>query len=111
MRLEFDQLEENGDKIATMSASERERLAGEASDAGITLSYAIGLTAEHDGSSLEEGERREGLRFMTSMIKAVGVNRPGLRGDPIQWEDRSWALEAGFRPRYGSGRFGCCSTR
>ena len=27
------------------------------------------------------------------------VNRPGLRGDLILWEDRSWAMEAGFPQR------------
>jgi len=70
--LGFDQLEVNGGTIATMAAGERARLAGLARDAGLTLSYGIGLPARYDVSSLDESVRASGLRFMRQMIGAVG---------------------------------------
>ena len=70
--LGFDQLEVNGGTIAAMAPAERARLAGAAREAGLKLSYGIGLPAEYDVSSLEEAVRANGLRFMKQMIGAVG---------------------------------------
>ncbi|HET6438555.1 MAG TPA: sugar phosphate isomerase/epimerase family protein [Anaeromyxobacter sp.] len=70
--LGFDQLEVNGGTIASMPVDQRTRLAGAARDAGLSLSYGIGLPARYDVSSLDEAVRAEGLRFMRQMIGAVG---------------------------------------
>jgi D-psicose/D-tagatose/L-ribulose 3-epimerase len=71
-QLGFDQLEVNGGSIARMSAAERATLASRAKDLGVKLSYGIGLPADHDVSSLDEGVRKAGLAFMRRMIDAVG---------------------------------------
>ncbi len=68
-RLGFDQLEVNGGTIVKMSAAERDRLAGAARDAGLALSFGIGLTAQNDPSSLDEGVRKSGMTFMRQMIE------------------------------------------
>ncbi len=70
--LGFDQLEVNGGTIARMSAGERAALASAARDQGVRLSYGIGLPADLDLSSLDEGVRGNGLGFMRRMIDAVG---------------------------------------
>jgi D-psicose/D-tagatose/L-ribulose 3-epimerase len=70
--LGFDQLEVNGGTIATMAPDQRSRLAGAARDAGLVLSYGIGLPAQYDVSSLDDSVRAKGLRFMRQMIEAVG---------------------------------------
>lgn len=82
-RLGFDQLEINGGTFATMSPDERRRLVQEAEKEGIVLSYGIGLTAEHDVSSLDESIRRNGVRFMRSMIEAVGEAGGGMIGGTV----------------------------
>lgn len=70
--LGYDQLEINGGTIAMMTEEERKRLSDEAKIQGITLSYGIGLTADHDVSSKDETIRKAGLDFMIRMIRAVG---------------------------------------
>ncbi len=70
--LGFDQLEVNGGTVAAMAPKERAALAGAARDAGIRLSYGIGLPARYDVSSLDESVRAAGLEFMRQMIGAVG---------------------------------------
>jgi D-psicose/D-tagatose/L-ribulose 3-epimerase len=70
--LGFDQLEVNGGTVARMTAPERGRLAATARDEGVTLSYGIGLPADHDVSSLDESVRSAGVALMRRMIEAVG---------------------------------------
>lgn len=69
--LGYDQLEINGGAIVNMSSTERKFLSDEAKRQNITLSYGIGLTADHDVSSLDQGIRRNGINFMKEMIKKV----------------------------------------
>lgn len=88
-RLGFDQLEINGGTFAIMSTSERERLVQEAQHRGIALSYGIGLTADHDVSSLDESVRRAGLSFMRTMIENVGRAGGGMIGGTIH---SSWPM-------------------
>ena len=71
-RLGFDQLEVNAGTIARMAPAERDHLAGLARDEGVRLSYGIGLTADHDPSSLDEPVRAAGVKFMGDLINAVG---------------------------------------
>jgi len=71
-QLGFDQLEVNGGTVARMSPAERTALGSAARDQGVKLSYGIGLPADYDLSSLDEGVRRNGLGLMRKMIDAVG---------------------------------------
>src|SRR3989441_735177 len=70
--LGFDQLEVNGGTVSDMKPADRATLAGAARDAALRLSYGIGLPAQYDVSSLDEGVRANGLRYMRRMIDAVG---------------------------------------
>ncbi|MCH3917613.1 MAG: sugar phosphate isomerase/epimerase [Spirochaetia bacterium] len=72
-KLGYDQLEINGGTVVLLSAGQRERLTKEAIDQGIILSFGIGLTAEHDVSSLDEDVRRNGIAFMKDMIHVVAA--------------------------------------
>jgi len=81
--LGFDQLEINGGTFALMSSYERKRLEDEAKRYGIAVSYGIGLTADHDVSSMDEGVRRNGIRFMRDMIEAVGASGGGMIGGTV----------------------------
>jgi D-psicose/D-tagatose/L-ribulose 3-epimerase len=81
--LGFDQLEINGGTFALMSPHERKRLEDEAKRRGIAISYGIGLTADHDVSSLDEEVRRNGIRFMRDMIEAVGASGGGMIGGTV----------------------------
>src|SRR5439155_25171482 len=68
----FDQLEVNAGTVTDMKPADRATLAGAAHDAGLRLSYGIGLPAQYDVSSLDEAVRANGLRYMRRMIDAVG---------------------------------------
>jgi len=81
--LGFDQLEINGGTFAVMSPPARKRLGDEAKRCNITISYGIGLTADHDVSSLDEEVRRNGIQFMRSMIEAVGKSGGGMIGGTV----------------------------
>jgi len=81
--LEFDQLEINGGALVHLSTPQRQKLKEVAEDENILLSYGIGLTADHDVSSLDEGIRREGVGFMKKMIGAVGSMGGGMIGGTV----------------------------
>jgi D-psicose/D-tagatose/L-ribulose 3-epimerase len=81
--LGFEQLELNGGTIAGLGEHQRRAIAEEARTRGIALSYGIGLPAAKDPSSLDEGVRREGLRFMKSMIDAVSSMGGGMIGGTL----------------------------
>ena len=69
--LGYNQLEINGGAILNMNSAQRKYLSEEAKKQNITLSYGIGLTANHDVSSLDEGIRQNGISFMKDMIRKV----------------------------------------
>ena len=54
----FDILEVNAGTIANMTHSERQSLKSHAADRGITLSYCIGLTKDHDPASEDIATRQ-----------------------------------------------------
>ena len=81
--LGFDQLEVNGGTVASMKESEKLRLVDEAKEHDICLSYGIGLTREHDVSSLDEATRKKGLEFMRTMIQSIGNMGGGMLGGTI----------------------------
>jgi D-psicose/D-tagatose/L-ribulose 3-epimerase len=70
--LGFDILEVNGGTIARMSSEERRTLKARAAEKHLELSYCIGLTADHDVSSEDETTRRNGVRFLETMSRAIG---------------------------------------
>ena len=81
--LGFDQLEVNAGTLATMSADQRRRLRDEAAEQAILLSYGVGLTPDHDVSSLDEQVRRNGVQFMREIIGAIGEMGGGMVGGTI----------------------------
>lgn len=70
--LGFDVLEVNGGILAEMSPAERKVLKDHADARGISLSYCYGLPAKYDVASPDASVRREGLRFLEKMTRAVG---------------------------------------
>jgi len=99
-QLGFDQLEINGGTFATMKPAERRRLVEEAKKQGIVLSYGIGLTPDHDVSSLDESIRKSGIKFMRGMIEAVGEAGGGMIGGTVHsaWPSTLPAGAADKRP-------------
>lgn len=77
-RLGFDMLELNGGTLARMESGKRKEIARAAEGEGIGLSYGIGLPADRDVSSLDEGIRTDGVAFMKTMIRAVEEMGGGL---------------------------------
>jgi len=82
-RLGFDQLEVNGGTLVGMTPDSRRRLRDEALQQDIALSYGIGLTPDHDVSSLDEATRKSGLAFMRGMIEAVAEMGGGMIGGTV----------------------------
>ncbi|WP_332446693.1 D-psicose 3-epimerase, partial [Sphaerochaeta sp.] len=71
-RLGYDILEVHSGILAEWTEAKRQDLAKAAKDEGIQLSYGLGCSAEYDVSSPNEKVRQNGLRYMTSLIQAVG---------------------------------------
>jgi D-psicose/D-tagatose/L-ribulose 3-epimerase len=67
----FDVLEVRAQKIARMSASERDTLKGAAADAGLGLTYSIGLTADMDMLSEDAATRKNGINFLQDLCRAM----------------------------------------
>ncbi len=70
-RLGFDILEVNAGTVARLSDRGRDRLRMAAERAAIELTYCIGLTAEHDLASPSRAVRRQGVRFLQSIARAI----------------------------------------
>jgi len=82
-KLGFEQLELNGGTIAIMGADQRKRLRDAAAAKGLALSYGIGLTKDHDTSSLDESVRLAGVAFMKRMIAGVAEMGGGMIGGTV----------------------------
>jgi D-psicose/D-tagatose/L-ribulose 3-epimerase len=78
--LGFDILEVNASTIANMSRTERKALKAHADACNITLSYCIGLTAEHDVASENEAIRKNGLEYLEKVIVGIGEMGGGPLG-------------------------------
>lgn len=63
-KLGFDILEVNAGTVTNMSNDERDRLKNAAQDAGIDLSFCIGLTAPYDLASEDQATRERGIGFL-----------------------------------------------
>ena len=82
-KLGFEQLELNGGTVAIMDRDLRKRLKEAAAERGLALSYGIGLTKDHDPSSLDEAVRKEGVAFMKKMIAGVADMGGGMIGGTV----------------------------
>jgi D-psicose/D-tagatose/L-ribulose 3-epimerase len=67
----FDMLEVNAPKITRMSSSERDALKGAAADAGLGLTYSIGMTADMDLVSEDAATRKKGVAFLREVALAM----------------------------------------
>ena len=67
----FDILEINAPKVTRMTDTERETLKGAASDAGLGLTYSIGLTADMDVASEDAATRKKGVAFLQDVSRAM----------------------------------------
>jgi D-psicose/D-tagatose/L-ribulose 3-epimerase len=67
----FDVLEVNAPKVTLMSNAERDKLKATAADAGLTLTYSIGMTADMDLASEDSAIRNKGIAFLQDVSKAM----------------------------------------
>jgi D-psicose/D-tagatose/L-ribulose 3-epimerase len=72
-RLGFDILEVNAGTVARMAGPERERLKEAAADAGIELTYCIGLPHDFDVASENDAVRARGIAYLKDMAGAVAA--------------------------------------
>ena len=67
----FDILEVNAPKIARMSDTERDVLKAAAAEAGLGLTYSIGLSADMDLVSPDVATRKKGIAFLQDISRAM----------------------------------------
>jgi D-psicose/D-tagatose/L-ribulose 3-epimerase len=67
----FDILEVNAPKITLMSDAERDKLKGAVKDAGLSLTYSIGMTADMDLVSEDASTRKKGIAFLKDVARAM----------------------------------------
>ncbi|MGA8481648.1 MAG: sugar phosphate isomerase/epimerase family protein [Chthoniobacterales bacterium] len=67
----FDILEVNAPKVTLMSDAERDLLRGAVADAGLGLTYSIGMTADMDLASEDTGTRQKGIAFLQKVARAM----------------------------------------
>ncbi|HEY1848280.1 MAG TPA: sugar phosphate isomerase/epimerase family protein [Opitutaceae bacterium] len=70
-RLGFDILEVNAGTVAKMPNRARDRLKSAALEAGVELTYCIGLTKDYDLASPDGGVRRAGIGFLRQIADAI----------------------------------------
>jgi D-psicose/D-tagatose/L-ribulose 3-epimerase len=67
----FDILEVNAPKVARMSDAERDVLKGAIAEAGLSLTYSIGMTADMDLVSQDAATRQKGIAFLQQVARAM----------------------------------------
>jgi D-psicose/D-tagatose/L-ribulose 3-epimerase len=67
----FDILEVNAPKVTLMSDAERDVLRGAVADAGLGLTYSIGMTVDMDLASEDAGTRQKGIAFLQKVARAM----------------------------------------
>jgi D-psicose/D-tagatose/L-ribulose 3-epimerase len=67
----FDILEINAPKVTRMTKTDRDVLKGAAADAGLVLTYSIGMTADMDLVSSEVAVRKNGVAFLQEVAQAM----------------------------------------
>jgi D-psicose/D-tagatose/L-ribulose 3-epimerase len=98
----FDVLEVRAQKIGRMSPAERDVLKGAAADAGLGLTYSIGLTADMDLTSEDATTRKRGISFLQEICRAMkqmggtimaGINYSCWPRRPLPGEDKQVLTE------------------
>lgn len=67
----FDVLEVNAPRVTRMSNAERDKLKGAVAEAGLTLTYSIGMTADLDLVSEDAAVRKKGIAFLQDVSRAM----------------------------------------
>ena len=67
----FDILEVNAPKVTRMSDAQRDVLKGAIAEAGLSLTYSIGMTADMDLVSEDTATRRKGIAFLQQVARAM----------------------------------------
>ena len=93
----FDVLEVRAQKIGRMSPTERDTLKSAVADAGLKLTYSIGLTADMDLTSEDATTRKRGISFLEEICRAMkqmdgtimaGINYSCWPRRPLPGEDK-----------------------
>jgi D-psicose/D-tagatose/L-ribulose 3-epimerase len=67
----FDILEVNAPKVTRMSNADRNALKSAATEAGLDLTYSIGMTADMDLASEDAATRKKGISFLQDVAHAM----------------------------------------
>jgi D-psicose/D-tagatose/L-ribulose 3-epimerase len=67
----FDILEVNAPKVTLMSEAERDVLKGAVEDAGLNLTYSIGMKGDMDLVSEDAATRKKGVTFLQDVARAM----------------------------------------
>ena len=70
-KLGFDILEVNAPAVTRMSNADRDALKGAATEAGLGLTYSIGMSADMDLVSEDAATRRKGISFLQDVVRAM----------------------------------------
>lgn len=81
--LGFDILEVNAGTVGNMTAAERKALKAHADERGLRLTYCIGLPHAYDLASADADVRRNGIAYLSKMVRAVGELGGGKIGGII----------------------------
>ena len=80
----FDILEINAPKVTRMSDSDRDTLKSAAADAGLGLTYSIGMTADMDLVSEDDATRKKGVTFLQDVARVwAGRSKKQEHGSAI----------------------------
>lgn len=105
-RIGFDVLEINAGAVAAMASKERKALAAAARDAGVDLTYCIGMPPAYDVSSEDPAVRRSGIEYAKRILDGMGEMGgrtiggilygawPAQMARPMEDKSRIWDLSA-----------------
>lgn len=101
-RLGFDVLELAAGSLPDMSASQRKEIARSAREAGIDLTYCIGLPAEYDLANEEASVRKNGVSYVNRMMECInemggdtlgGILYSCWPGPVVTYDEKMYARE------------------
>lgn len=101
-RLGFDTLELAAGCLPGLGREKRLEIAGRAADAGLDLTYCIGLPEIYDPASPDTDTRKKGIRFVQELLRCVhemggdtigGILYSCWPGPVVSWEEKKQAEE------------------